>query len=112
MFLRLLAIETRKTLKHPTLWIGLGALVFLLAFIVFINHAQIASGYEPAVGGLERDLLKGLAFFNWIGIMVYAVTASVIAAFDYPDRSIQLWLTTVAASNWTRFHPTLLGRQA
>lgn len=25
--------------------------------------------------------------------MVYAVTASVISAFDYPDRSIQLWLT-------------------
>jgi len=92
MFLRLLNIEIRKTLKHPALWIGLGALVFLLSFIVFINHAQITGGYEPAVGGLEQDLLKGLAFFNWIGIIVYAVTASVITAFDYPDRSIQLWL--------------------
>ena len=28
MFLRLLAIETRKTLMHPALWIGLGGLGF------------------------------------------------------------------------------------
>ena len=28
---------------------------------------------------------------HWI--LVYAVTASVISAFDYPDRSLQLWLT-------------------
>src|SRR5690242_6578302 len=91
-FLRLLAIETRKTLKHPGLWLGLGALLFLLAMFIWIDHAQIARGYEEATGGLEQDLLNGLAFFNWIGVLVYAVTASVIAAFDYPDRSIQLWL--------------------
>ncbi|MFT3892983.1 MAG: hypothetical protein QM730_15230 [Anaerolineales bacterium] len=91
-FLRLLSIETRKTLKHPALWIGLGALVFLLAMFIWIDHAQIARGYQDATGGLEQDLLNGLAFFNWIGVLVYAVTASVIAAFDYPDRSIQLWL--------------------
>jgi ABC-type transport system involved in multi-copper enzyme maturation permease subunit len=93
MFLRLLAIETRKTLKHPALWIGLGGLVFLLSLVTLIEHAQIANGYQPANGGLERDLLTGLSYFSWIGILVYAVTASVISAFDYPDRSIQLWLT-------------------
>ena len=92
IFLRLLSIETRKTLKHPALWIGLGALVFLLAMFIWIDHAQIARGYQESTGGLEQDLLNGLAFFNWIGVLVYAVTASVISAFDYPDRSIQLWL--------------------
>ncbi len=91
-FLRLLSIETRKTLKHPGLWIGLSALLFLLAMFIWIDHAQIARGYEEATGGLEQDVLNGLAFFNWIGVLVYAVTASVISAFDYPDRSIQLWL--------------------
>lgn len=97
IFLRLLAIETRKTLKHPALWIGLGALIFLLAIFMLTNHVQIAGGYESANGGLEQDLLKGLTFFNWIGVLVYAVTASVIAAFDYPDRSLQLWLTSGAS---------------
>ena len=93
MFLRLLGIETRKTLKHPALWIGLGGLVFLLAITTLIEHAQIVASYQPAGGGLEQDLLSGLSFFSWIGILVYAVTASVISAFDYPDRSLQLWLT-------------------
>ena len=93
MFLRLLVIETRKTFKHPALWIGLGGLVFLLALTTPIEHAQIVASYQPATGGLEQDLLSGLSFFSWIGILVYAVTASVISAFDYPDRSLQLWLT-------------------
>ncbi len=93
MFLRLLNIETRKTLKHPALWIGLGALAFLLALFMLTSHIQIAGGYTSAAGGLEQDLLKGLAFFNWIGVLVYAVSSSVIVAFDYPDRSMQLWLT-------------------
>lgn len=93
MLLRLLAIETRKTFKHPALWIGLSALVFLLGFFMFINHIQVAGGYEAASGGLEQDLIEGLGFYSWIGVLVYAVTASIIAAFDYPDRSIQLWLT-------------------
>src|SRR5512142_481746 len=93
MSLRLLTIEIRKTLKHPALWIGLGALVFLMGFAMLIDHAQIARGFRPGSGGIERDLIAGLAFFNWIGILTYAVTASVISAFDYPDRSIQLWLT-------------------
>jgi len=93
MFMRLLIIETRKTLKHPALWVGMAALTFLLGFAMLVNHFQIANGYQPADGGLEKDLLFGLAFFNWIGVLVYAVVGSVISAFDYPDRSIQLWLT-------------------
>jgi ABC-type transport system involved in multi-copper enzyme maturation permease subunit len=93
MFLRLLTIETRKTLKHPALWLGLAALLFLFGIFTLISHLQIANGYRTESGGLEMDLISGLAFFNWIGVLVYAVTASVIAAFDYPDRSIQLWLT-------------------
>jgi ABC-type transport system involved in multi-copper enzyme maturation permease subunit len=93
MFLRLLTIETRKTIKHPALWLGLAALLFLFGIFTLISHLQIANGYRTASGGLEMDLISGLAFFNWIGVLVYAVTASVIAAFDYPDRSIQLWLT-------------------
>ena len=93
MFVRMLLIETRKTLKHPALWIGMAALTLLLAFAMLVNHLQVVNGYQPADGGLEKDLLFGLAFFNWIGVLVYAVVASVISAFDYPDRSIQLWLT-------------------
>jgi len=93
MFLRMLLIETRKTLKHPALWLGMLALTLLLAFEIMVTHLQIANGYRPAVGGLEQDLLNGLEFFGWIGVLVYSVVASVISAFDYPDRSIQLWLT-------------------
>lgn len=93
MFLRLFSIETRKTLRHPALWLGLVALLFLLAMFILISHLQIAQGYSESTGGLEKDLLSGLAFYNWLSVLVYAVTASVIAAFDYPDRSIQLWLT-------------------
>ena len=93
MLLRLLTIEIRKTLKHPAFWFGLAALLFLLATFILIDHLQIANGYRMTLGGLEKDLLAGLAFYNWISVLVYAVTASVIAAFDYPDRSIQLWLT-------------------
>ena len=91
MFLRLLVIETRKTLQHPALWSGIGALIFLLAFITLIEHTQVANGFQPASAGLDQDLLTGLSYFSWIGVLVYAVTASVITAFDYPDRSIQLW---------------------
>jgi ABC-type transport system involved in multi-copper enzyme maturation permease subunit len=93
VFLRLLSIETRKTFKHPALWIGIGALVFLLALMILAGHAQVASSYQPASGGLGKDMQDALSYFSWVGVLIYAVTASVIAAFDYPDRSIQLWLT-------------------
>ena len=92
MFLRQIFIETRKTFAHPALWIGLGGLSLLLAGFVLVEHAQIVNSYQPANGGLERDLIDGLAFYGWIGSLVYAICAAVIVAFDYPDRSIQLWL--------------------
>jgi hypothetical protein len=90
--LRQLVIETRKTYKHPALWIGLLALFLLLGMFVLVSDLQIARGMRAAQGGIEKDLLSGLAFYNWIGILVYAVIGAVIAAYDYPDRSIQLWL--------------------
>ena len=64
----MLLIETRKTLKHPALWIGMAALTLLLAFAMLVNHLQVANGYQPADGGLEKDLLFGLAFFNLIPV--------------------------------------------
>jgi len=91
MFLRQVSIEIRKTVKHPALWIGLAALLLLLALFIIIHHSQIKSGFSPSDGGLEQDLLEGLSFFNWISGFVYAITASVIAAYDYPN--LRLWLT-------------------
>lgn len=93
MFLRQVNIEIRKTVKHPALWIGLLGLLLLLALFVFVHHSQIKYGFIPAEGGLESDLLNGLALYNWISGLIYAVTASVIAAYDYPERTLQLWLT-------------------
>ncbi len=90
--LRQLGIETRKTYKHPAFWIGLLALFLLLGMFILVSDLQIARGVRAAQGGVEKDLLSGLAFYNWIGILVYGVIGAVIAAFDYPDRSIQLWL--------------------
>ncbi len=93
MFLRLLNIEVRKTLKHPALWAGLAALLLLLMAFTLVQHAQIARGYGFNEGGLEQDLLSGFAFFSWVGPLVYGVTATVIAAYDYPERGFQTWLS-------------------
>ncbi len=101
MFARQISIESRKTLKHPALWAGICALLLLLALFVFIRHAQIAYGYISDLSGLEYDLITGLSSFNWIGGFVYALTASVIAAYDYPERSIQIWLI-LPSIEWTR----------
>jgi ABC-type transport system involved in multi-copper enzyme maturation permease subunit len=93
MFLRQVDIELRKTVKHPALWAGLAALLLLLALFIVVHHAQIKYGFVPADGSLEQDLIAGFALFNWISGFIYAVTASVIAAYDYPERTLQLWLT-------------------
>ena len=93
MFLRLLVIEIRKTLKNPALWGGLAGVLFLLACATLFRHIQILNGYAESSGGLEKDLLNGLAFFNQIGILAYAILSAGIAAFDYVDRSMHLWLT-------------------
>src|SRR5688500_9186598 len=92
MFLRLLAIEIRKTLKNPGLWVGLAGVLFLLACATLFRHVQILHGYANSSGGLEKDLLSGLAIFNQIGILVYAILSVGIAAFEYVDSSIQLLL--------------------
>jgi ABC-type transport system involved in multi-copper enzyme maturation permease subunit len=91
MFPRQVSIELRKTVKHPALWIGLTALILSLALFIVIHHSQIKYGFTESGGGLEQDLLEGLSFFNWISGFVYAVIASVIAAYDYPN--LRLWLT-------------------
>lgn len=91
MFLRQMSIEIRKTVKHPALWIGLAALLFLLMLFTTVHHSQIKYGFISANGGLEQDLLAGLSFYNWIGGFVYAVTVSVITAYDYPG--LRLWLS-------------------
>jgi len=93
VFVHQLSIEIRRTLRHPALWLGLGALALLLASAILISHFQIVNGYVDGSGGLEQDLLAGLAFYNWLGSLVYAVIGAVIFVFDYTDRSIQLWLT-------------------
>jgi ABC-type transport system involved in multi-copper enzyme maturation permease subunit len=91
MFLRQISIEIRKTVKHPALWIGLSALLLLLALYTVVHHSRIKYGFIPPDGGLEKDLLAGLSFYNWIGGLIYAVAASVIMAYDYAD--LRLWLT-------------------
>jgi hypothetical protein len=88
---RMLGIETRKTLRHPALWLGLLALFLLLGMFTVVSHLQIVRGVQTARGGLEQDLLAGLAFYHWTGVLVYAVIGAVIAGYDYPDRSILLW---------------------
>lgn len=93
MFLRQILIETRKTLAHPALWLGLGGLSLLLVGFVLVEHLQIVNGHQSVSGGLEQDLIDGLAFWGWIGTLAYAISTAVIMAFDYPDRSIQTWLT-------------------
>jgi ABC-type transport system involved in multi-copper enzyme maturation permease subunit len=56
-----------------------------------VHHSQIKYGFVPPEGGLEKDLLAGLTFYSWVCGFVYAVAASVIMAYDYPD--LRLWLT-------------------
>ena len=91
MFLRQMSIEIRKTVKQPALWMGLAALLALLSLFTLIHHSQIKYGLIPVSGGLEKDLLAGLSFYNWIGGFIYAVTASVVIAYDYAD--LRLWLS-------------------
>lgn len=92
MFLRQIYIETRKTFAQPALWLGLVGLTLLLGVFTFIEHTQIAHGSNSFQGGLESDLISALAFYSWIGSLVYGVCAAVITANDYTDRSIQVWL--------------------
>lgn len=88
MLLRLISIETRKTLAHPAFGPGFGALAFLLGLIVFLNQAQMAAGYGWLIGGY-KDLFNSI---HWVNLLAYAAGAAVITAWDYPERGIQVWL--------------------
>lgn len=95
MFLRLLTIEFRKLLKHPAIWAQLGILTFIFAAYFIIRYAIIAEAVRNGLvdtKGLELDLQIGLALFGWFNILFYAATAAIISSYDYPDRSIQMWL--------------------
>ena len=90
MWLRQTSIELRKTIKHPAFWAGLAALLFLLTLYIAIHFSQLKYGFMAPVGGSQADLLAALSIFNWIGGFVYAVTASVITAYDYPNLRLYL----------------------
>jgi ABC-type transport system involved in multi-copper enzyme maturation permease subunit len=90
MWLSQTSIELRKTIKHPALWAGLAALLFLLTVYIAVLFSQIKYGFTSPVGGANQDLLSALSIFNWIGGFVYAVTASVIMAYDYPNLRLYL----------------------
>jgi len=90
MWLSQTSVELRKTIKHPALWAGLAALLFLLTLYIAIHFSQIKYGFTSPVGGIQADLLAALSIFNWIGGFIYAVTASVITAYDYPNLRLYL----------------------
>ena len=72
MFLRLLGIETRKTLKHPALWLGLAALLFLLGMFMLSIMVVTRSSLEGAGIGLGyTQFLKILLTFLSIALWLY-----------------------------------------
>ncbi|MCL4271820.1 MAG: hypothetical protein KJZ72_19840 [Anaerolineales bacterium] len=96
MFLHLLTIETRKLFKNPILWADLGILTIIFAAYFTVRYAIIAEAVRNGLGntrGLELDLQVGLGLFGNFSVLFYAATAAIISADDYPDRSIQMWLT-------------------
>ena len=90
MWLRQTSIELHKTIRHPAFWAGLAALLFLLTFYIAIHFSQFKYGFMEPVGGSQEDLLAALSIFNWIGGFIYAVTAGVITAYDYPNLRLYL----------------------
>jgi hypothetical protein len=95
MFSCLLGVETRKFLKHPASWLGLGILTLMLAVFFIVRYAGIADAAQNGLinpNGLELDLQAGLSFLMVVGVMFYAANAAIISVYDFPDRSIQLWL--------------------
>jgi len=90
MWLRQTSIELHKTIRQPAFWAGLAALFLLLTFYIAIHFSQIKYGFMSPLGGVQEDLLAALSIFNWIGGFVYAITASVIMAYDYPNLRLYL----------------------
>lgn len=96
MFLHLLISEARKLLKHPILWTALGILVLIYIAYFTVRYTFISESVRNGLvdtRGLELDLQVGLGLFSNISILFYAAIAALISAYDYPDRSIQMWLT-------------------
>jgi ABC-type transport system involved in multi-copper enzyme maturation permease subunit len=96
MFLRLLTIETRKLFKNPILWVELGILALIFVAYFTVRYVIIAEAVRNGLmntRGLELDLQVGLGLFGNFSVLFYAATAAIISAYDYPDRSIQMWLT-------------------
>jgi ABC-type transport system involved in multi-copper enzyme maturation permease subunit len=95
MFLRLLQIEVRKLLKHPLLWLGLAGLLGIFALYFAARYALIANAVKNGLvntRGLELDLQIGLGLFNFFSILFFAAVGSLVSAYDYPDRGVQIWL--------------------
>jgi ABC-type transport system involved in multi-copper enzyme maturation permease subunit len=95
MFLRLLGIETHKLLKHPLIWLEFAALLGIFGLYFAVRYALIASSVRQGLvntRGLELDLQIGLGLFSFLGILFQAATASLVCAYDHPDRGVQMWL--------------------
>ncbi len=95
MFLRYLTIETRKLLKHPLLWLELAGLLGVFALYFAARYALMVRAVQNGLvntRGLELDLQIGLGLFNFLSIVIYAASAALVSAYDYPDRGLQIWL--------------------
>ncbi|HEX2997826.1 MAG TPA: hypothetical protein VHP14_23590 [Anaerolineales bacterium] len=95
MFLRLLVIETRRLFKHPLLWLEFAGLLGIFALYFAARYALMVRAVENGLvntRGLELDLQIGLGLFNFLSIVIYAASAALVSAYDYPDRGVQIWL--------------------
>lgn len=95
MFIKLLTIETRKLVKNPILWAEAGVLALIFVIYFIVRYAIIAEAVRNGLvdtRGLELDLQVGLGLFSNFSMIFFAATAAIVSAYDYPDRSIQMWL--------------------
>ncbi len=95
MFRQLLLIELHKIRKHPAVWIQAGVLLIIFSAFFLIRYSpigEIAKEGTANSNGLEKDLTSVIVFFNLIEVLFYATIAALIVAYDYQDRSIQMWL--------------------
>ena len=95
MFLQLLTIEVRKLIKHPALRVELVILGLIFAIYFTVRFAIIAEAVNNGLvdtRGVEFDLKIGFAMFRMFNVLFYAATTAIIITFDYPDRSVQMWL--------------------
>src|SRR5512140_174645 len=103
MFVRLLDIECRRLLKHPLAWLELAGVPAILAFYFAAQYLVASSPARTLVVGAQgpqSDLTGGLELFRFAGILFYASAAAFIAAYDLPDRGIQIWLARGVPRPW------------